>query len=393
MKKTLLCAAVALASSSAMAADVQLFGFFDQGVAFLQENLAAGMGGPASATQQSLDGAATVGMQGRKNQVSLGTGNVSTWGIRLTEEINDDLSVGVHLENGYLPDTGELYMDNVLFERESSLAINSKTWGQIKFGRMPAMLTGSGTTGIFNSRVNPFGAGWGNMTGGWKFVGTLASARHNNMINYRSPKINGVTIHAQTSFGDTTTKNGVEAEEGSSRVNHYNALGVTVEGDRYFLAAGVDYLKMGNVTGSVTNDTIKALVGGHYDFGAFKGYATFQWMDNIQYIGGYSTKEFAVVNKKGDVTKGFDAWAVSLGADTKVGGGTAKVSVGFAQAENQNLKDNNELTRVNFGVGYVYPLSKRTSIYGIGGYFWEDADYNEDKIYASEVILGLMHRF
>ena len=77
MKKTLLCAAVALASSTAMAADVQLFGFFDQGVAFLQENLAPGMGGPASATQQYLNGASTVGMQGRKNKVSLGTGNVS----------------------------------------------------------------------------------------------------------------------------------------------------------------------------------------------------------------------------------------------------------------------------------------------------------------------------
>lgn len=166
MKKSLLCAAVALACSPAFAADVQLFGFFDQGIAFLNENLAAGMGGPNSAKQQHFkDGATEVGMQGRKNQVSLGTGNVSTWGIKLTEQLNDDVSVGIHLENGYLPDSGEFYMDNVLFERESSIAINSKTYGQIKFGRMPAMLTGSGTTGIFNSRVNPFGAGWGNMDG------------------------------------------------------------------------------------------------------------------------------------------------------------------------------------------------------------------------------------
>lgn len=312
MKKSLLCAAVALACSPAFAADVQLFGFFDQGIAFLNENLAAGMGGPNSATQQHFaDGATKVGMQGRKNQVSLGTGNVSTWGIKLMEQLNDDVSVGIHLENGYLPDSGEFYMDNVLFERESSIAINSKTYGQIKFGRMPAMLTGSGTTGIFNSRVNPFGAGWGNMTGGWKFVGTLATARHNNMINYKSPTFNGVTFHAQTSFGDdyTNKTTGKTGEEGSSKVNHYSALGVTVQGDKYFLAAGVDYLKMGSVQGAVTDDSIKAIIGGHYDFGSFKGYATVQYMDNIQYIGGYSTKEFAVVKNKGDTTKGFDAWA------------------------------------------------------------------------------------
>ena len=134
-----------------------------------------------------------------------------------------------------------------------------------KFGRMPAMLTGSGTTGIFNSRVNPFGAGWGNMTGGWKFVGTLATARHNNMINYKSPTFNGVTFHAQTSFGDdyTNKTTGKTGEEGSSKVNHYSALGVTVQGDKYFLAAGVDYLKMGSVQGAVTDDSIKAIIGGH----------------------------------------------------------------------------------------------------------------------------------
>ena len=65
-----------------------------------------------------------------------------------------------------MADDGTLYGGSVkpLFERESSVGIDSKTWGLIKFGRMPALTTGSGTTGIFNSKVNPFGAGWGNMT-------------------------------------------------------------------------------------------------------------------------------------------------------------------------------------------------------------------------------------
>lgn len=392
MKKSLICAAVALTCSPAMAGDVQLFGFFDQGISFLSENLAQTMGGPVGGNQAFVDPVTgKVGMQGRKNNISQGTGNVSTWGIRLTEELDEDLSVGVHLESGFLADSGELYNKNIFFERESTIAINSKQFGQLKLGRMPAMMTGSGTTGIFNSRVNPFGAGWGNMTGGWKFVGTLATARFNNMINYRSPSFNGVTLHAQTSFGDTNSA--LDAEEGSSKVNHYNALGVTVQGDRYFLAAGVDYLKMGSKTGKVTDDSMKALIGGHYDFGSFKAYATVQYMDNIEYIGGYSTKEYAPLAKEGDQTKGFDAWAVSLGADTKVWGGTAKFSVGYAQGENQNLDDDKDFSRLNVGVGYLYPLSKRTSVYGIGGYFWEDADFNEDEIYASEVIVGLMHRF
>lgn len=92
-------------------------------------------------------------------------------------------------------------------------------------------------------------------------------------------------------------------------------------------------------------------------------------------------------------TKGFDGWALATGFDTNVGKGKAMFSVGYGQGENQNLENDNEYKRVNVGIGYRYPMSKQTSLYAVGGYFWEDADYIEDKIYASEVILGLMHRF
>ena len=129
MKKSLICAAVALTCSPAMAGDVQLFGFFDQGISFLSENLAQTMGGPVGGTQAFVDPVTgKVGMQGRKNNISQGTGNVSTWGIRLTEELDDDLSVGVHLESGFLADSGELYNKNIFLNanpRSPSIPNNS----------------------------------------------------------------------------------------------------------------------------------------------------------------------------------------------------------------------------------------------------------------------------
>ena len=69
------------------------------------------------------------------------------------------------------------------------------------------------------------------------------------------------------------------------------------------------------------------------------------------------------------------------------------MSVGYGAAEDQNLSSDNKMQRVNVGLGYQYPLSKRTSIYGITGYFWQDADWQKDDITAHEVIIGLMHRW
>lgn len=399
MKKTLVCTALlASLASTTNAADIELFGVINQGLAYIHEDLAASMHGPEGGSQQVVGENGKVPLQGSRTNVSEGTGDVSTWGIRGTERLTDDLSIGFHLENAFLADTGALYNQNSFFERESSLAIDSKNYGQIKFGRMPAMTTGSGTTGLFNSRTNPFGAGWGNMTGGWKFVGTLATARYNNMINYKSPSFNGVQFHAQYSFGDDYSVNGeVVGREGSSKVNHFSALGVTVTGENYFLAAAVDWLKMGSKQGKVEDDSYKAIIGGHYNFGAFKTYAAVEYMDNVQYIGGYSTKEFAPLaygkDAKTDLSAGFDGWAIAIGADAQVGSGKAMFSVGYGFGENQNLSDNNDYKRVNVGIGYLHPLSKRTSVYAIGGYFWEDADFNEDTISANEVILGLLHRF
>lgn len=394
-------AAAALTALSAQAADVEMFGFFDQGLAYVHEELNAGMASPQG---QSYKTANTVGADGKvadgitRSNLAQGTGNVSTWGIKGSEQLTPDTKVIFHLESGFLADDGSIYGGkNQIFERESSLGIESQTWGQLKFGRMPALTTGSGTTGIFNSKTNPFGAGWGNMTGGWKFVGTLAAARHDNMVNYISPSWNGLKLHAQYSFKSAIS---ADQEEGKSSSNRWAALGASWTGEKFYLAAAVDWLDAASYGPKDTvvqqsRDAYKVLVGGHYNFDSFKLYGSAQYMKNIAYIGGYSTKEFAplAVNQAKSDQKGFEAWAVATGVDFKAAGGTVKMSVGYGAGEDQNLTSDNKMQRVNVGLGYLYPLSKRTSVYGITGYFWQDADWQKDDITAHEVIIGLMHRW
>lgn len=393
----------------ATAADITFFGFLDQGLTYRHEDLNAGMRGPqgqGSWAPSAIDSATGhVAAAGSKSTVEQGTGNVSTWGIKGSEEIGNGTKVIFHLESGFLADDGTIYgSGNKLFERESSVGIESTTYGQIKFGRFPALTTGSGTTGIFNSRVNPFGAGWGNMTGGWKFAGTLANARYDNMINYISPKFGGLRFHAQYSFKNSGDD---AAKEGSSKTDRWWAVGATYTAERFYLAAAVDCIDYANrqdyyVNGTVRSaeDAYKVLVGGHYDFGTFKLYGTAQYMKNVPWIGGYSTKEVAPMldsafTDKEVSQKGFDAWAVSTGVDFRAAGGTVKMSVAYAQAENQNDTGatGKDMQRANLGLGYIYPLSKRTSVYAVGGYFWQDADWQKDDISAHEVILGMMHRF
>ena len=119
-----------------------------------------------------------------------------------------------------------------------------------------------------------------------------------------------------------------------------------------------------------------------------------QYLKNMPWIGGYSTKEVAplALGSKGP-QKGFEAWAFSTGVDFRAVGGKVMTSVGYAAAKNQNLESQNKLNRVNFGLGYQYSLSKRTSLYGIGGYFWQDADWQKKEISAHEFIVGMMHRW
>lgn len=396
-------------AQSVSAADITFFGFLDQGVTYRHEDLNDKMRGPQGQSSWSpavIGEDGTVAAAGSKSTVEQGTGNVSTWGIKGSEEIGEGTKVIFHLESGFLADDGTIYgSGNKIFERESSVGIESTTYGQIKFGRFPALTTGSGTTGIFNSRVNPFGAGWGNMTGGWKFAGTLANARYDNMINYISPKFGGLRFHAQYSFKNSGDD---AAEEGSSKTDRWWAVGATYTAERFYLAAAVDCIDYANRQNYYVNnamrsaeDAYKVLVGGHYDFGTFKLYGTAQYMKNVPWIGGYSTKEVAPMLAEdleatsGASQKGFDAWAVSTGVDFRAAGGTVKMSLAYAQAENQNDTGaaGRDMQRANLGLGYIYPLSKRTSVYAVGGYFWQDADWQKDDISAHEAIVGLMHRF
>jgi predicted porin len=392
--KTAALAAALAAAGVAHSAQVELFGFLDAGVSYINEHTNAGMAAPVGQkSANTVDKNGYVSRNAKRQSFEQGTGNVSTFGFRGKEELTDDVSVTFHLEQGFLADTGEFYNRSKMFERESTVGLVSKTWGEFKVGRMPGILTGSGTTGKLNGRVNPFGAGWGNMTGGYKFVSGLQVVRLDNMFYYATPKMGGFNGYLQGSFGNTSEG----SYENTSKSDRYLAGLVSYENGPLFAALGVDWMNMTSSPKQTYKDWYRVYAGAHYDFSGFTLYGTAHYMKNVQYIGGYSTKEFAPLaygQKHGtDMNKGFEGYAVTTGAKFGLWGGTVMTSVGYGWGEDQNLETQNKYKRANAGLGYRYPLSKRTSLYGIAGVFWQDADWQKKNIYANELILGLMHRF
>ena len=84
-------------------------------------------------------------------------------------------------------------------------------------------------------------------------------------------------------------------------------------------------------------------------------------------------------------------------------GGTAYAMVGYNDFEaTEAIEGGNkaEFDTINFGIGYQYPLSKRTYVYTAAGYTklsgeWKSADSEkfDADTKTTEVVAGIVHNF
>ena len=103
-------------------------------------------------------------------------------------------------------------------------------------------------------------------------------------------------------------------------------------------------------------------------------------------------------------------YGISLTGDAPLGGGRAMFGVGYLEAEaadsmDRELSDNQigrrdfDIKRYVVSVGYSYPFSKRTDVYGVASYMQDQTDtYTDDGTdewdpSAYTVYVGLRHRF
>ena len=416
MKKTLAAVAVLGAfAGSALAADVTLYGKVDLGLNYTHTD----------------DGDVSSDKWGMKS----GQNSGSRFGIKGTEQISEGLTVGFQLENGFDADDGRLkYGDDDgerMFGREARLFVQTD-FGELGFGRMGGLDSGSGSYDIFGGNAGVFGTGWSGI-GSDSAIFLGMSSRYDNMITYKSPTFGGVTVYAQASLKQDSFKDGDEA---SSKADRYYALGATGKWGALstgLVASMYDYGHTNHYAGSVVYDggfdpedqTLKEVttddgyaVGAFvaYDFSVTKVTLGAQYFDGVKQSRGDSeftlsaTPAFDEDGKVdlpassaeltyGSESAGVKGYGVMLGAVTPLGAGSLYTSVGYRDSENADENYGGQLdeTVYQVAVGYTYPLSKRTYLYTAAGYTQEELDKggNNDtvKTKTTEVVAGIVHNF
>ena len=159
-----------------------------------------------------------------------------------------------------------------------------------------------------------------------------------------------------------------------------------------------------------SNDSYRWDVGGAYSWGNLRlSLAYERTKDKGWYNGGKSNSGIADSTLINGVAATMNSWIVGL--NYKLGPGTLKASFNYVKLKDVNgvdaanggnyWSDNSSADLKQYGLGYIYDLSKRTSIYGILAYtdfenqaisnFFRGAGYNNDSV--TGVQLGITHKF
>ena len=392
MKKTLAAVAVLGAfAGSALAADVQLYGIIDTGLAYVH--------GDADGLGQDFD----------SFSMESGQASGSRWGIKGTEDLGNGLTVGFILENGIKSDTG--VDDGVMFNRESSIFLQGG-FGKIAFGRMGALNNGQSSWSKIGM-INAFGTSYGEYTARADRVLTTA-AQWDNMIAYETPDFAGFKVYAQYSMGKQVTGTNTDGDsvtygdENESSSDRFYAIGATYNNGPFAAYLAVDSINYSSIDADGNpydqDDSLTVTLGGSYDFEVVKLYLGAQYFDEMKLstLGGIMADVDVTWN--GEKIKGY---GITFSGDAPLWGGKALFGLGYVDAESaDSFEDTHNGASFDFkryvvSVGYDYPFSKRTDVYAVASYMqdqWEtttaqgatgrDADPS-----AYSVIVGLRHRF
>ena len=382
-KKSLAAVAVLAAfAGSAYAADVTMYGRVDLGLRFTNTD-------------------ADVAGQDDVSKFEMASGNYTgtRFGIKGEEDLGNGLQVGFVLENGFDADDGSFdgNGDDKIFGREAQLNL-SGAFGTVSFGRVGQLASANGSFGILGG-ASPFSGGWQDSVG-QKFAFANGFARFDNTVTYVTPEFAGLKVYAQYSFQNSSKEAGTE---GKSSVDRYYGVGATYTNNNLYLVGIVDSMNWDSTaTGANLDDQLAVTLGGAYDFGVAKLYASGQYFDNAKGVGQKRAKVDGTIAEGYDFSgdlEGAEGWGLNVGVGVPVFGGTAKAQVAYMDAESTRDSDMN-VSRWSLAAGYDYNLSKRTMVYTAAAYTRDDVSEQYQTTTGTgsnpstvEVMAGIVHKF
>ena len=233
---------------------------------------------------------------------------------------------------------------------------------------------------------------------------TQRSSRISNTIRYDSPSLSGLVLTGTYSLGKNT--------KGSDATNAFVQAGA--DNDGYAAAAVYDNgpITLLGAWSRLTdsNDSYRWDVGGAYSWGNLRlSLAYEKTKDKGWYDGGKSNSGIADSTLINGVAATMNSWI--LGLNYKLGPGTLKASFNYVKLKNVSgvsaadggnyWANNSSADLKQYGLGYIYDLSKRTSLYGILAYtdfeneaisnFFRGSGFNNDSVTGVQV--GITHKF
>ena len=331
MKKSLVALAVlgAFAGAASAQSSVTIYGLLDMGVTRSNGGVAPNPG---------VDPA-------KRNAWTLQNSTASRLGFRGTEDLGGGLSAQFQIEHRFTPDDGQQLAGAPFWGARSYVQLTSNKAGSVYLGReyAPAFWVQVKADPFGNNGVGQAGSAalWAGYTQLDPSVAAGTRVRTSNSVGYRSPKFGGLSFEL--------------AGSGAENHNTGRQLGANAEWTQGPIWAAVGYATRDRVAGppvNFWNDNNLVNVAFSYDFGFVKPVA--YWARAETGTSG---------NFKSDV------WMVGLTAPL-VGGKVKAMyyAVDPSDAAGTPFPTANRNDRKKLGVGYDYPLSKRTNLYLDFGY-------------------------
>lgn len=278
------------------------------------------------------------------NPIKLDRGDNNRLGFKGSEDLGDGLSATFKLETRFRADTGTVERGAVFWQGESTVGLSSKTWGTVRLGRAlspfwqdnwayePWEATG------FNASLGAF------QDGNYSFssdgttdaaLGFAGFARVPNSVFYNSPSLGGVTVAVSA-----------QVEHDPTAKTRNRGVSVTYGGGSLALTLSAE---------TNTNADKLAFLAGSYELGALK------LMGSVTRI-------------TPDTARSETSYVV---------GGTYTIGLGKVRA---GYGRDRETDVSKLSLGYVYWLSKRTSVYA-------DAYRQREANSFNGTALGITHFF
>lgn len=318
------------------------------------------------------------GAAGSVTKLTSGIGGQSRLGFRGVEDLGNGLQAVFNLENGFKADDGT--MDNAtgaLFNRLATVGLKSKEMGSLTIGRQYTMLYNA-----LSQVADPFGAGYAGSAKNL-FPTAGANTRTSNSIVYSTPSFSGFSVDALYALGE---------QAGSNKAGRQFGLGLNFSQDALNVRLVHNNRNL-DVVGAAPKDVAKnTLLAANYDFKVVKAF--FGWEVNK----GAGSSTVPVANAFGFKVApkaSSDSDNLLLGVNVPAGPGNFIASYTRMNDKTINNQDANQI-----GVGYLYPLSKRTSTYvayarikNKNGAGYTAGNNNEAGSGDSAFNLGIRHSF